>query len=142
MKSCTKCLHYDKLQSGQYDWEDLPCAHCTSAYARQRSESVQRRQIVKPARIEAPGPDDYIARRTVLAWTHVARTYPAAAAYILAKLSDQSLSYAGIAKRFKVSKSTVQYQISLAIMSEPDLAGLISVDHTRNARKAHRRPRP
>jgi len=137
MRNCTRCIHR-KLWTPDAKWEDLPCAHCTSAYARRRSESIQKRQVITPARIEAPGPDDYIARRTVLAWTHVSRTYPAAAAYILAKLGDQSLSYAAIARRFKVSKSTVQYQIGLAVMAEPDIAGLISVDHTRNTRKAHR----
>ena len=138
MKECTRCIHYEKLQAGT-PWEDLPCAHCTGTYARARSERIQRRQVIKPARIDAPGPDDFIARRTVLAWTHVSRTYPAAAAYILAKLADQSLSYAAIARRFQVSKTTVQYQISLAIMAEPDLAGLLSLDHTRNKRKAHKR---
>ena len=139
MRECSKCRHYAERQSGRA-WEDLPCAHCTSAYARKRSEYIQKRQVVNPARIEAPGPDDYIARRTVLAWTHVTRAYPAAAAYILAKLGDQSLSYAAIARRFQVSPSSVQYQISLAIMAEPDLAGLLSIDHTRNKRKAHRKP--
>lgn len=138
MRDCTSCPHRS-LQVPGANWEDLPCAHCTSAYARTRSSSRQKRQIVKPARIEAPGPDDYIARRTVLAWVHISRVYPAACAYILAKLGDQSLSYADIAARFQVSKSTVQYQISLAVMAEPDLAGLLSIDHTRNRRKAHKR---
>ena len=136
---CDHCIHREKLDSG-VPWEDLPCSHCTSPYARKRSEYIQRRHVVKPARIEAPGPDDFIARRTVLAWTHISRTYPAAAAYILAKLADQSLSYADIARRFKVSKTTVQYQISIALMAEPDLTGLLSIDHTRNKRKAHRKP--
>ena len=135
---CDKCIHRSKWDSGAA-WEDLPCAHCTAPYARKRSEYIQKRQVVNPARIEAPGPDDFIARRTVLAWTHITRTYPAAAAYILAKLADQSLSYAGIAKRFRVSKTTVQYQISLALMAEPDLAGLLSIDHTRNKKKAHKK---
>ena len=138
MRSCTNCIHREKW-TPDARWEDLPCAHCTSDYASQRNEYRVKKQIITPARVDAPAPDDYIARRTVLAWTHVSRVYPAAAAYILAKLGDQSLSYAAIARRFKVSKSTVQYQISLAIMAEPDLAGLISIDHTRNRRKAHRR---
>ena len=138
MKECSRCIHREKWGTG-VRWEDLPCAHCTSTYARSRSEHIQRRQVIKPARIDAPGPDDYIARSTVLAWTHISRTYPAASAYILAKLADQSLSYAAIARRFKVSKTTVQYQISLAIMAEPDLAGLISLDHTRNKHKAHKK---
>lgn len=138
MMECSNCIHRAKWDQG-IPWEDLPCAHCTSTYARSRSERIQRRQVIKPARIDAPGPDDYIARRTVLAWTHISRTYPAASAYILAKLADQSLSYAAIARRFKVSKTTVQYQISLAIMAEPDLAGLISLDHTRNKHKAHKK---
>lgn len=139
MRECTRCPHYPPPAGSR--WEDLPCAHCTSDYARTRSRSAarQKRQIVSPARVEAPSPDDYIARRTVLAWTHASRTYPAACAYILAKLADQSLSYADIAKRFSVSKSTVQYQIGLAVMAEPDLAGLLSIDHTRNKRKAHKR---
>ena len=75
----------------------------------------------------------------VLAWTHVSRVYPAAAAYILAKLGDQSLSYAAIARRFGVSKTTVQYQIGLAVMAEPDLAKLITIDHTRTHSHAHRK---
>lgn len=139
MKSCTNCIHREKWQPG-VNWEDLPCAHCTSAYAEQRRASRVKKQVISPARIDPPSVDDFIARRTVLAWTYVSRVYPAAAAYILAKMGDQSLSYSAIARRFKVSKSTVQYQISLAIMAEPDLAGLISVDHTRNKRKAHRKP--
>ena len=138
MRECTRCIHYPPPPGA--NWEDLPCAHCTSTYARGRSAAIQRRQTVAaPAHIDAPGPDDFIARRTVLAWTHITRIYPAAAAYILAKLADQSLSYAAIARRFRVSKSTVQYQISLAVMAEPDIAGLISIDHTRNKRKSHKR---
>lgn len=139
MTGCSRCIHDAARRSGA-PWESLPCAHCTGAYAQARNSRIQRRQVIKPARIDAPGPEDYIARRTVLAWTHVSRTYPAAAAYILAKLADQSLSYAKIAERFKVSKTTVQYQIGLAIMAEPDLAGLLSIDHTRNKRKAHKKP--
>lgn len=138
MMECSNCVHRAKRDKG-IPWEDLPCAHCTSTYARSRSEHIQRRQVIKPARIDVPGPDDYIARRTVLAWTHISRTYPAASAYILAKIADQSLSYSAIARRFKVSKTTVQYQISLAIMAEPDLAGLLSLDHTRNKHKAHKK---
>ena len=136
MRDCLRCIHHEKW-TPDARWEDLPCAHCTSEYARGRSAAIQKRQVITPARIPAPSPDDYIARRTVLAWTHITRAYPAAAAYILAKLADQSLSYAAIAKRFQVSKSTVQYQIGLAVMAEPDVAGLISIDHTRNTRKAH-----
>lgn len=139
MRSCTNCIHREKW-TPDARWEDLPCAHCTSAYAEQRRASRVKKQVISPARIDPPSVDDFIARRTVLAWMHVVRCYPAAASYILAKLGDQSLSYAAIARRFKVSKSTVQYQISLAIMAEPDLAGLISLDHTRNKRKAHRKP--
>ena len=136
---CDRCIHREKWDQG-VPWEDLPCAHCTSAYASQRNSYRQNKQIIKPARIDPPHPDDFIARRTVLAWTHISRVYPAAAAYILTKLADQSLSYAAIARRFKVSKTTVQYQISLAIMAEPDLAGLISTDHTRNRHRAHKKP--
>ena len=138
MTECSRCIHREKWSSG-VPWEDLPCAHCTAPYARKRSEYIQKRQIIAPARVEAPSPDDWIARRTVLAWTHISRTYPAAAAYILAKLGDQSLSYAAIARRFRVSKSTVQYQISLAVMAEPLIVGLLSIDHTRNKRKAHKK---
>ena len=57
-------------------------------------------------------------------------------------MSDQSLSYAAIARKFKVSASTVRYQMSLAFMSEPELIGLISVDHTRNPRKAYKKRTP
>ena len=135
---CDRCIHREKWDQG-VPWEDLPCAHCTSAYASQRNSYRQNRQIIKPARIDPPHPDDFIARRTVLAWTHISRVYPAAAAYILTKLADQSLSYAAIARRFKVSTSTVRYQMGLAFMAEPDLIGLISVDHTRNKRKAFRK---
>ena len=138
MRDCSRCPHR-KLQVPGANWEDLPCAHCTSDYAQARTRNRQSKQIIREAHIDAPAPDDYIARRTVLAWTHVSRTYPAACAYILAKIADQSLSYADIAKKFSVSKSTVQYQIGLAVMAEPDLAGLLSVDHTRNKRKAHKR---
>lgn len=138
MRDCTRCIHREKW-TPDANWEDLPCAHCTSARADARRSYYQRRQIIKPARIDAPAPDDYIARRTVLAWTHVSRVYPAAAAYILAKMGDQSLSYRAIARRFQVAESTVRYQISLAIMAEPELAGLLSVDHTRNKHRAHRR---
>lgn len=134
MKSCHRCLHYPPDPS--IPWEDSPCSHCTSVRAETRRQS---RQVVKPARVEAPHPDDFIARRAVLAWTHITRTYPAAAAYILAKMSDQSLSYTAIAKKFQVSPSTVRYQMSLAFMSEPELIGLISIDHTRNRRKAYRK---
>lgn len=139
MRDCTRCIHREKW-TPDANWEDLPCAHCTSTYAAARNAYRQKKQIITPARIDAPGPDDFIARRTVLAWTHISRTYPAASAYILAKLADQSLSYAAIARRFKVSKTTVQYQISLAIMAEPELAGLISLDHTRNRHRAHKKP--
>ena len=138
MTECSRCIHREKWSSG-VPWEDLPCAHCTAPYARKRSEYIQKRQIIAPARVEAPSPDDWIARRTVLAWTHITRTYPAAAAYILAKMSDQSLSYTAIAKKFQVSPSTVRYQMSLAFMSEPELIGLISIDHTRNRHKAYRK---
>lgn len=138
MRDCTRCIHREKW-TPDANWEDLPCAHCTSARADARRSYYQRRQIIKPARIDASAPDDYIARRTVLAWTHVSRVYPAAAAYILAKMGDQSLSYRAIARRFQVAESTVRYQISLAIMAEPELAGLLSVDHTRNKHRAHRR---
>ena len=133
MRDCNRCPHR-KLQVPGANWEDLPCAHCTSDYARTRSRNRQDRQIVREAHIAPPSPDEFVARRTVLAWTHLTRTYPAAAAYILAKLADQSLSYAAIARRFQVSKSTVQYQISLAVMLEPDLAGLLSIDRTRTRR--------
>ena len=135
---CDRCIHREKWDQG-ISWEDLPCAHCTSAYASQRNSYRQNRQIITPARIDPPHPDDFIARRTVLAWTHISRVYPAAAAYILTKLADQSLSYAAIARRFKVSTSTVRYHMGLAFMAEPDLIGLISVDHTRNKRKAFRK---
>ena len=138
MRDCTRCIHREKW-TPDANWEDLPCAHCTSARADARRSYYQRRQIIKPASIDAPAPDDYIARRTVLAWTHVSRVYPAAAAYILAKMADQSLSYAAIARRFHVSPSTVRYQMGLAFMSEPDLIGLISVDHTRNSRRAYKK---
>lgn len=139
MKDCLRCIHHE-LWTPDANWEDLPCAHCTSVYARTRSESIQRRQVIAaPPRIDPPSVDDFIARRTVLAWTHVSRVYPAASAYILAKMADQSLSYAAIARRFHVSASTVRYQMSLAFMAEPDLIGLISVDHTRNKRRAHKK---
>lgn len=138
MRDCTRCIHREKW-TPDARWEDLPCAHCTSTYAAARNAHRQKKQIINPARIDAPGPDDFIARRTVLAWTHISRTYPAAAAYILAKLADQSLSYAAIARKFKVKKYTVQYQIGLALMAEPDLIGLISVDHTRNKRNAYKK---
>lgn len=138
MRSCTNCIHREKRQPG-VNWDDLPCAHCTSVYASTRNEYRVKKQVISPARIEPPSVDDFIARRTVLAWTHVSRVYPAAAAYILAKMADQSLSYSAIARRFKVSPSTVRYQMSLAFMAEPDLIGLISVDHTRNKHKAHKR---
>lgn len=140
MRSCTNCIHREKW-TPDARWEDLPCAHCTSTYARTRSEAIQRRQVIPaPPRVDPPSVDDFIARRTVLAWTHITRVYPAAAAYILAKMSDQSLSYAAIARRFKVSPSTVRYQMSLAFMAQPELVGLISVDHTRNKHRAHRKP--
>lgn len=139
MRECTRCPHKD-LWTPDAKWEDLPCAHCTSARAQAKRDIIQRRQVIAPPpRIDPPSVEDFIARKTVLAWTHVVRCYPAAASYILAKLGDQSLSYARIARRFKVSKSTVQYQIGLAVMAEPDLAGLLSVDHTRTHRKAHKR---
>lgn len=139
MRECFRCIHHELWQPG-VNWEDLPCAHCTSVRGRARSELIQRRQVIAaPPRIDPPSVDDFIARRTVLAWTHISRVYPAAAAYILTKLGDQSLSYASIARKFKVSKSTVQYQIGLAVMAEPDIAGLISIDHTRNTRKAHKK---
>ena len=138
MRACTRCIHHEKW-TPDANWEDLPCAHCTSAYATARNEHRQKKQIITPARIDAPSPDDFIARRTVLAWTHISRTYPAAAAYILTKMADQSLSYRDIARKFKVSKDTVQYQMSLAFMAEPELIGLISVDHTRNKRKAYKK---
>ena len=139
MRECTRCIHYAALCSGKHAWEDLPCAHCVSTYARTRSERIQRRQTIAAEPMIAPvGPDDLIRRKTVLAWTRISRTYPAASAYILAKVADPSLSYAAIARRYRVSKSTVQYQIGLAVMAEPDLAGLLSIDHTRNKRHAHR----
>lgn len=137
MRSCTNCIHREKW-TPDARWEDLPCAHCTSAYAEQRRAARVKKQVISPARIDPPSVDDFIARRTVLAWTHVSRVYPAAAAYILAKMADQSLSYSAIARRFKVSPSTVRYQMSLAFMAEPDLIGLISIDHTRNKHKAHK----
>ena len=136
MRNCLRCIHHAKWGTG-VAWEDLPCAHCTSAYASARNEYHAKKQVINPARIDPVTPDDHLARRIVLAWTHVSRTYPAAAAYILAKMGDQSLSYAAIARRFRVATSTVRYQISLAIMAEPDLAGLISIDHTRNKHHAH-----
>ena len=139
MRECSRCIHRAKWDQG-IPWEDLPCAHCTSTYARSRSERIQRRQVIAAEPKVAPvSPDDWIRQRTVLAWTHISRTYPAASAYILAKIADQSLSYAAIARRFQVSKSTVQYQISLAFLAEPDLIGLFPVDHTRNKRKAHKK---
>ena len=134
MKSCHNCPHYPPKPG--IAWEDSPCSHCTSVRAETRRQS---RKITSPGRVSAPSPDEFIARQAVLAWTHITRKYPAAAAYILAKMSDQSLSYAAIAKKFKVSASTVRYQMSLAFMSEPELIGLISVDHTRNHRKAYRK---
>lgn len=139
MRECTRCIHYEKLCSGKFAWEDLPCAHCTSAYASARNEYHVKRQVIKPALIDPVTPDDHLARRIVLAWTHISRTYPAAAAYILAKMADQSLSYAAIARRYKVATSTVHYQISLAVMAEPEILRLISVDHTRNKHRAHRK---
>jgi hypothetical protein len=122
--------------SGKYRLEDLECSHCTSDYAqaRQRRQTIAAEPLVNPVT-----PDDFIRQKTVLAWTHISRTYPAAASYILAKIGDPSLSYTAIARRFKVSKTTVQYQISLAIMNEPDLAGLLQIDHTRNRKHAHRK---
>ena len=138
MRDCTRCIHREKW-TPDANWEDLPCAHCTSTYAAARNAYRKKKKIITPARIDAPSPDDFIARRTVLAWTHVSRVYPAAAAYILAKMADQSLSYAAIARRFHVSPSTVRYQMGLAFMSEPDLIGLISVDHTRNSRRAYKK---
>lgn len=133
MRECSRCIHRSKWQPG-VRWEDLPCAHCTGDYARQRRQTIAAEPKIAPVT-----PDDFLRQQTVLAWTHVARTYPAASAYILAKIADPSLSYAAIARRFKVSKTTVQYQISLAIMAEPDLAGIIQIDHTRNKRKAHKK---
>lgn len=134
MKSCHNCPHYPPRPG--IAWEDSPCSHCTSTRAETRRQS---RKITSPGRVAAPSPDEFIARQAVLAWTHITRKYPAAAAYILAKMSDQSLSYAAIARKFQVSASTVRYQMSLAFMSEPELIGLISVDHTRNRRKAYRK---
>lgn len=140
MRECTRCPHYEKLCSGKYAWEDLPCSHCTGEYASARRDRIQRRQVVAAEPKIAPvSPDDFIRQKTVLAWTHVSRTYPAASAYILAKIAEPSLSYAAIARRFKVSKSTVQYQIGLALMAEPDLIGLIPIDHTRNRKHAHKK---
>lgn len=138
MRECARCIHHDALMSGVRPWTELPCAHCTSAYARQLRDHRQKRQEISPAKISSVSPDDFLRQSTVLAWTHIARAHPAAAAYILAKLGDQSLSYAAIARRFKVSKSTVQYQIGLAIMAEPDLKGLLQLDHTRTKRRAHK----
>lgn len=139
MRECTRCPH-QKLWTPDAKWEDLPCAHCTSARAQAKRDIIQRRQVIPaPPRIDPPSVEDFIARKTVLAWTHVVRCYPAAASYILAKLGDQSLSYARIARRFKVSKSTIQYQIGLAVMAEPELAGLLSIDHTRTRRHAHKK---
>lgn len=140
MRECTRCIHYDALCSGQHAWEDLPCAHCTGDYAEARRNYWQKRQVISPDRAPAPSPEEFLAREVVFAWTHISRTYPAAAAYILAKLADQSLSYAAIARRFQVSKSTVQYQIGLAVMAEPSIAKLITIDHTRTRRHAHRKP--
>lgn len=133
MRECHRCIHYPPDPS--LAWEDSPCSHCTATYAEQKRSHRQRRQVIAPAATPAPSPDEYLARKTVLAWTHISRTYPAAAAYILAKLADQSLSYAAIGRRFKVSKTTVQYQISLAIMAEPDLAALLTIDRSRTKRK-------
>lgn len=134
---CSRCIHQADLLAGVHPWTELPCAHCTSPYARQLRDHRQKRQVVAPSRTPAPSPDEFIARRVVLAWTRITRTYPAAAAYILCKLGDQSLSYAAIARRFQVSKTTVQYQISLAVMAEPVIASLLSIDHTRNRKHAH-----
>ena len=132
MRECTRCPHYPPPPGS--NWEDLPCAHCTSQYASKRREHMQKRQVISPAKLPAPSPDEWFARRTVLAWTHITRVYPAAASYILAKLGDQSLSYAAIARRFKVSKATVVYQIGLAVMAEPSIAALLSIDRTRTKR--------
>ena len=139
MRECTRCIHYCKLMSGQYRWEDLECAHCTGEYASARRDRIRKQQIAAEPKIAPLSPDDFIRQKTVLAWTHVSRTYPAASAYILAKIAEPSLSYSAIARRFKVSKSTVQYQISLALMAEPDLIGLIPIDHTRNRKHAHKK---
>lgn len=133
MRECSRCIHRSKWQPG-VRWEDLPCAHCTGDYARQRRQTIAAEPKIAPV-----SPDDFIRQKTVLAWTHISRTYPAASAYILAKIADPSLSYAAIARRYKVSKSTVQYQIGLALMSEPDLIGLIPIDHTRNRKHAHKK---
>lgn len=133
MKSCHRCPHYMKHPGER--WEDTPCAHCTSL----RAELYRvKRQIIRPARVPAPAPDEITARETVLAWTHVTRAYPAAAAYVLAKLGDQSLSYRQIARRFKVSPATVQYQLSMAAMLEPAILRLLSIDRTRTRRDAYR----
>jgi len=140
MRECTRCIHYEKLCSGKYAWEDLECSHCTGEYANTRRNAIQRRQTVAAEPLVRPtSPDDLIRQKTVLAWTHISRVYPAASAYILAKIAEPSLSYAAIARRFQVSKSTVQYQIGLAVMAEPDLIGLIPIDHTRNRNHAHRK---
>ena len=139
MRECSRCIHREKWGPG-VRWEDLPCAHCTGDYASARSERIQRRQVIPAEPKIAPvSPDDFIRQKTVLAWTHISRTYPAASAYILAKIADPSLSYAAIARRFQVSKTSVRYQISLALMAEPDLIGLLSIDHTRNKHKAHKK---
>lgn len=139
MRECSRCIHREKWGPG-VRWEDLPCAHCTGDYASARSERIQRRQTIPAEPKIAPvSPDDFIRQKTVLAWTHISRTYPAASAYILAKIADPSLSYAAIARRFQVSKTSVRYQISLALMAEPDLIGLLSIDHTRNKHKAHKK---
>lgn len=139
MRECHRCLHYEKLCSGKYAWEDLPCAHCTGEYASARRDRIRRQTIAAEPKVAPLSPDDFIRQQAVLAWTHVIRAYPAASAYILAKIAEPSLSYAAIARRFKVSKSTVQYQISLALMAEPDLIGLIPIDHTRNRKHAHKK---
>lgn len=140
MRECSRCIHRSKWGPG-VRWEDLPCAHCTGDYASARSKRVQRRQVIPAEPKIAPvSPDDFIRQKTVLAWTHISRIYPAASAYILAKIADPSLSYAALARRFKVSKTSVRYQISLALMAEPDLIGLLSIDHTRNKHKAHKKP--
>lgn len=139
MRECSRCPHQSALLAGEKPWTELPCAHCTSAYARQLRSHHQKPQVISPAKISATAPDDLLRQRTVLAWTHISRTYPAASAYILAKIAEPALSYAAIARRYQVSKSTVQYQIGLAIMAEPDLAGLLQVDRTRTKRKAKKR---
>lgn len=139
MRECTRCIHYAKLCSGEYKWEDLECSHCTGEYATARRDRIRRQTIAPEPKVAPVSPDDFIRQSTVLAWTHISRAYPAASAYILAKIAEPSLSYAAIARRFKVSKSTVQYQISLALMAEPDLIGLIPIDHTRTRHHAHRK---